>query len=178
MDELEFVRHPSPPYKYCRSGLTIRSPRPSPTCKTWCPSTCSTRRPVPTRSTTRRARPLLTRKRRHNRPRPSQTQCCCQTPKPLSYRTVTTRTISPSFLFSRRRRNDLSIRFPVIQPPPPLFSPLFLNRLTRNCIPMSRDETVCCVLDTLLIILVSIRMYRVDRLFSMCLDYARRVQIR
>lgn len=104
MDELEFVS--------CPCILTFaHSPddgslRPSPTCKTWFPSTCSTRRPATRTCTTRRPRPLSRRRRRLKplffTPAHHPHARCCRTPLFSLCRKRTHQRLDEPFTLSRR----------------------------------------------------------------------------
>lgn len=136
MDELEFV---SPSCNALVQALTI-SLRPSPTCKTWFPSTCSTRKLPPTRSTTTRdKRCLLRRKRRLKLLQPRRPS---HSPSSLfriqDDRIYTNRDENyHTFLFLDFIFCSLPFWLVLVFSFPPLL-PLFYYRLTRNCIPMSR----------------------------------------
>jgi len=84
MDELEFVSRVGS--TLCLHYLTS-SPRPSPTCKISCPSTCSTRRPAPTTSCTRRRSPSERRSSRRRRGQTLGVSCHDHPTQPLTHTT-------------------------------------------------------------------------------------------
>jgi hypothetical protein len=120
MDEMEFVGFMSCAEPHQHMAADQASPRPSPTCKISSQSTCSTKRPAPTRRCTR-TRSLSEKRRRLRRWNERLTS-------PSSYRS------RPSYLV-----DNIPLRFPSFLPPPPSFIPTSLP-LPSLCLTRTRSD--------------------------------------